>query len=142
MKLISVNGFKRATVLKLFLAGLAILALSGCLTTEYVIDQGVGVDGDVYRDYRILGYVTTEIAQRERVTGDAFSAETPEFSFSGFRQNLLQEARTQYPETDDVIRVVITPTFTVSSMEVLGLFTSTSYSGRIYHVEGLAISYE
>lgn len=137
-----VSGKRRvASRVKLVVISIGVLALAGCMTTEYVIDQGSGVDGDVYRDYDILGYVTTEIAQRERITSNAFADEELEFSFTGFRQNLLAEARTQYPNADDVIRVVITPTFTLNSFNFLGLFTSDTYSGRIYHVEGVAIQY-
>ncbi len=118
----------------------SLVALAGCVTTEYVIGGASGIDGDVGRPYEILGYVSTEIVQREVITSGLMDSGTAEFSFNGFRRNLLDAARTTHSNVDDVIRVVVTPTQRISTTNLFFL-SSSSFEGGVYHVEGLAIRY-
>jgi hypothetical protein len=127
------RGMKIATVV------VVVLFAAGCVTQEYVLETPAGIDGDVNRDYEILGYVTTELVQREQITTSAFDEATAEFGFDGFRQDLLAVARNQYDDVDDVIRVVVTPTQLRTTTDYVW-FGSTTYLGR-FHAEGVAIRY-
>ncbi|MFW6252575.1 MAG: hypothetical protein ACOC4F_01480 [bacterium] len=131
---------RTSRLLKLAAIGISFVALSGCVTAEYVVGAGTGIDGDVYRSYEIIGFVTTEIIQRERATAGILDFDGPQFTFTGFRQNLLDAAREQYPDVDDVIRVVVTPTQVVNTTNFL-FFGDTVYEDAVYHIEGVAIRY-
>jgi hypothetical protein len=123
------------------IAAVAIVALfaTGCITQEYVLETPAGIDGDVNREYEVLGYVTTELVQREQISTTAFEEATAEFGFDGFRQNLLEVARSQYDDVDDIIRVVVTPTQLRTTTNYIW-FGATDYIGR-FHAEGIAIRY-
>lgn len=125
---------------KLAAISIAFAAISGCVTAEYVVGAGTGIDGDVYRSYEILGFVTTEIVQRERATAGILDSDGPSFTFNGFRQNLLDVAREEYPNADDVIRVVVTPTQVINTTDFF-FFGDTTYDDAVYHIEGIAVRY-
>ncbi|MEX2444760.1 MAG: hypothetical protein WD492_14235 [Alkalispirochaeta sp.] len=129
--------WKRA--MKIAVVAVVALLATGCITQEYVLDTPAGVDGDVNRDYEILGYVTTELVQREQISTSALEEASAEFGFDGFRRNLIEVARTQYDDVDDVIRVVVTPTQLRTTTNYIW-FGAIDYIGR-FHAEGVAIRY-